>query len=37
MDEYYESCLSLPMYYELSAKEQTYVIDSLEEILSAAR
>ncbi len=37
MDAYYESCLSLPMYYELSAKEQTYVIDSLEEILSAAR
>ncbi len=37
MDEYYESCVSLPMYYELSAKEQTYVIDSLVEILSANR
>ena len=37
MDAYYESCVSLPMYYELSAKEQTYVIDSLVEILSANR
>lgn len=30
---YYESCISLPMYYGLTAKQQTFVIESLSEAL----
>lgn len=33
MDSYYEQCFSLPMYASLSVEEQTYVIESLFEVL----
>ncbi|WP_373032488.1 UDP-4-amino-4,6-dideoxy-N-acetyl-beta-L-altrosamine transaminase [Sulfurovum sp.] len=33
MDKYYEECFSLPMYPKMSDKEQSYVIDSLFEVL----
>ena len=31
--EYYKNCLSLPIYYDLSVKNQKYVIESIEEII----
>ena len=31
---YYERCLSIPLYYDLTYKEQDYVIDSISNILS---
>ena len=34
MDDYYEKCFSLPMYPRMSDEEQTYVIDTLFEILN---
>ncbi len=34
MDAYYEACFSLPMYPKLSTDEQSYVIDSLFEVLN---
>ena len=33
MDEHYTSTISIPMYYSLSDKEQTYVIKSIKDIL----
>ena len=33
MDEHYTSTNSIPMYYSLSDKEQTYVIKSIKDIL----
>ncbi len=35
MDRYYEECFSLPMYPSLSNEEQSYVIQSLLEIINA--
>jgi len=32
--EYYENCLSLPIYYELTKEKQKYVIDSIQELIS---
>lgn len=32
-EKYYDTCLSLPMYYELSNEEQTYVIDCIKEVV----
>ena len=34
MDKYYEGCFSLPMYPKMSDEEQTYVIESLFEVLN---
>lgn len=33
MDQYYQKCFSLPMYYSLTSDEQKYVIETLFEIL----
>lgn len=33
MDQYYQECFSLPMYYSLTSDEQKYVIETLFEIL----
>ncbi|NOQ32557.1 MAG: UDP-4-amino-4,6-dideoxy-N-acetyl-beta-L-altrosamine transaminase [Helicobacteraceae bacterium] len=35
MDKYYEECFSLPMYPKMSDEEQSYVIESLFEVLNA--
>ncbi|MGB3750665.1 MAG: UDP-4-amino-4,6-dideoxy-N-acetyl-beta-L-altrosamine transaminase [Arcobacteraceae bacterium] len=34
MDQYYEECFSLPMYYSLTNDEQEYVIETLLEVLN---
>lgn len=34
MDKYYEECFSLPMYPKLSNEEQSYVIETLKEVLN---
>jgi len=34
MDKYYEECFSLPMYPKMSDEEQTYVVDTLFEVLN---
>ena len=34
MDNYYEECFSLPMYPKMTDEEQTYVIESLFEVLN---
>ena len=34
MDQYYEECFSLPIYYSLTSDEQEYVIKTLLEVLN---
>ena len=33
-ERYYDTCLSLPMYYELTNEEQTYVIECIKEVIT---
>ena len=32
--KYYEKCLSLPLYYDLSFEQQNYIVESIFEILN---
>jgi dTDP-4-amino-4,6-dideoxygalactose transaminase len=32
--DYYDQCLSIPLYYDLEFEQQQYVIDSIKELVS---